>query len=229
MEVYRMDKTNMLFGICFSAFAALVLIIDACIFISWLDFKKDSAVTEAVILGIRSYYNSSDDSESHSVMVEYIVDGEVYQRPLGYYSSNMRAGQSVTVNYDTSDPSRIKGDPSLSCGLMLIFVFAFGGVGGGFLIYELSLKRVVKALIAEDKYVVCDHTVMREEVSAHVKVNRVWYRQTNFIYHTSDGREYIFSSRPYHPDKNPFIDGNNVIVYVDLEKDPKKYYVSEGR
>ncbi|MCH5192927.1 MAG: DUF3592 domain-containing protein [Oscillospiraceae bacterium] len=227
MNTYHMSKINMTFGIWFSAFALLVLIIDAGMFISWLDFKKDSISTDAVIIGIRSSYDSSDDSENHSVLVEYIVDGEVYRRSPGYYSSSMRTGQHITVYYDRSDPSRIKSDPSSACALMLIFIFVFGGVGAAFLIYELRLKKTVTALIAEGKYIVCDSSVERVEVSAHVKVNRVYYRQTDFFYNAPDGKEYIFSSRPYHPDKNPFIDGQNVIVYVDIEKDPKKYYVSE--
>ena len=229
MKIYRMEKINLLFGIWFSAFAALVLIIDACIFISWLDFKKNCSVTEAVIVDIYSSYNSSDDSTNYRVTVEYFVDGVLYRERLDYYSSSMRVGQYVNVYYDPENPSRMKSDPSITCALMLIFVLAFGGVGGGFLIYEFRLKKIVMALIDEDKYVVCDHTVMREEVSANVKVNRVRYRQTNFIYHTPDGKEYIFSSRPYHPDKNPFIDGQNVIVYVDIEKNPKKYYVDPGK
>ena len=229
MEVYRMSRINLLFGIWFSAFGALVLIIDACMFISWLDFKKDCGAAEAVIVDLYSHYDSSSESTNYRVTVEYIVDGVLYRERLDHYSSSMRVGQYVDVYYDPEDPSRMKSDPTLTCALMLIFIFTFGGVGGGFLIYEFRMKRIVTALIEEDKYIVCDHTVMREDVSANVKVNRVRYRQTNFIYNAPDGKEYIFSSRPYHPDKNPFIDGQNVIVYVDIEKDPKKYYVSEGK
>ena len=229
MKMYRMNKINLLLGIWFSAFAAIVLIVNVSIFISWLDFKKDSRVTDAVIVSIRSSYDGVDDSTSHKVVVEYIVDGEIYRSSLGYYSSTMRRGQSVKVYYDPSDPSHTMDNATFACAMMLIFILIFGGVGTGFLIYEFRQKKIVTALIEEDKYIVCDSSVERAEVSAHVKVNRTYYRQTDFFYRAPDGKEYKFSSRPYHPDKNPFIDGQNVIVYVDIEKDPKKYYVSEGR
>ena len=229
MKMYRMNKINLLFGICFSAFAVIVLIVNVFILIRWFDFKKDCGVAEAVIIDIKIYHDRSDNSESHSVMVEYIVDGEIYRGLLEYYSSSMREGQYVNVYYDPEDPSHTMTNPVFASLIMLILILAFGGVGGGFLIYELRYKKLVTALIAEDKYIVCDHTVERVETSANVTVNHVRYRQMDFIYHAPDGKEYTFSSRPYHPNKNPFIDGQNVIVYVDIEKNPKRYYVSEDK
>lgn len=229
MKVYHMSKINLLFGISFSAFAVIVIIAGIFLQISWLNFKKNCEVADAVIVDIRSSYNSNRESTDHTVIVEYIVDGEIYRGSLGYYTSRMRIGDQVSVNYDPSDPSHTMANPGFAIGIMVVLILAFGGVGGGFLIYEFSRKKLITALIEEDKYIVCDHTVVREEVSANVTVNKVRYRQMKFFYHAPDGTEHVFSSRPYHPNKNPFIDGNNVIVYVDIEKDPKKYYVSEEK
>ena len=224
-----MDKTNIIFGAGFSAFAVLIIIVGAVIMIQWFDFKKDCKVADGIIVDIRSSYNHRDDSTDHDVIVEYIVDDVVYTSSLGYYTANMRVRDRVSVNYDPDDPSRTMASPGFAVVIMLILILAFGGVGGGFLIYELRHRKLINGLIAEGKYIVCDSSTVREEKSANVTVNHVRYMQTDFIYCAPDGQEYRFSSRAYHPNKNPFIDGQNVIVYVDIEKNPKKYYVSEGR
>lgn len=229
MKVYRMNKINMLFGICFSAFA--VICITACVFllISWADFRKYSLSTNGIIVDITSRYNHNRESTEYDVIVEYAVDGKIYSRSLGYYSSSMKIGQTVTINYDPENPSRIMNAPYFACAIMAILILAFGGVGGGFIVYEFVHMNTINRFAAEDKYIICDGMTERVEVDANVRVNGVCYKQMNFIYRDSQGYEYVFSSRPYHPDKNPFLDGQSVTVYVDFENNPKKYYVSDKR
>lgn len=225
MGVYRIYKMKIIAGVSISAAAAVFIAICAFFLIRWFDFKKDCVSTEAVIVDIRSSYNSSNDSTDYDVTVEYIADGKIYRRPLEYYISSMREGQSVTIYYDPDDPYKIMNSPYLTCAILLIFILILGGVGTYFWLSEILNKRTINRLAAENKYIVCDDQVERYEGSSNITVNNVRYLQTDFIYHDSDGKEYVFSSRAYHPRKNPFADGRNVTIYVDIEKNPKKYYV----
>lgn len=229
MKVYRINKSNMLIGIWFSAFAVICIATVVFWLVSWANFSKNALSTDGVIIDIRGYYNRNSKSTEYDVIVEYTVGGVLYTRSLGYYSSAMEIGQTVTVIYDSEDPDHMMSKPYFECAVIAIFILVFGGAGTIFIVTEILNMQRINRLADEDKYIICDHTCEREEVSAHVKVNRVYYRQTNFIYRDMYGREYVFSSRPYHPEKNPFLDGQSVTVYVDIEKDPKKYYISSEK
>lgn len=229
MKVYRINKINMLFGISFSAFAVICIAAAVSLLVIWANFSRNSLSTDGIIVDINSRYNHNSESTEYDVIVEYAVDGQIYSRTLGYYSSSMKIGQTVTIYYDPENPSHIMNSPYFACAILAVLILAFGGVGGGFIIYEIVNMNTINRLAAEDKYIICDGMTERVEVNANVRVNGMHYKQMNFIYRDSQGYEYVFSSRPYHPNKNPFLDGQSVTVYVDIEKNPKKYYVSEER
>lgn len=216
----------MLFGVWFFVFGAICLAVGIFLLVEWVDFSKSALSTDGVIVDISRHYDHKRKEVEHDVTVEYIVDGIRYVRPLGYYYSSMEVGQTVTVNYDPEDPDHIMSSPYLPLGLLAVFFLVFGGIGAGFIIAEITNIKTINRLAEEEKYIICDNMTERVEVDANVKVNHVYYKQMNFIYRDQYGREYVFSSRPYHPDKNPFLDGKSVTVYVDIENNPKKYYLS---
>lgn len=222
-NIYRINKILMIIGIWFAAFAVLVLAVGILLMVRWANFSKTCESTQAVITDI--YASGHGDSRTYHVIVDYQVDGENYSGQLGYYNSSMRRGQTVTVYYDPKDPGFTMESPYLACGIMSIFVLVFGGIGFGFVASEFRNKRIINRLADEDKYIILDARTERREVRAGVKVNRVHYVQTDFIYRDQFGNEYVFSSRPYPPGKCPFDPYQSVTVYVDLENNPKKYYV----
>ena len=225
MGIYRINKLKITVGALLMAIAAILVAVSVLILMKWADFKSRCVSTDAVITDIRREYNYSNESTEYHVTVEYIVDGVVYRRPLGYYISSLREGQVVTINYDPEDPYFIMNDPFIACVLLAVFTLSCAGVGIYMLTSELLNRNMVNRLADESKYIICDGRCERIERNANITVNNVRYMQTDFIYYDMEGREYKFSSRAYHPDKCPFYPGQSVTIYVDIEKNPKKYYV----
>lgn len=227
MTKYKINKINLLFGIIFGVVGVVMLCIIIGQLIKWNDFKKTALPAEAVITNIETVVTRDSDGDrttKHYVDIEYYADGKTYSGPLGYYSSGMREGDTITVYYDPDNPGYTMSKPYLMCGIMSIFLLVFGGIGAGFLIYEIRMYNFASSLIREDKYVYSED--WHEEI-ANVRVNNVRYRMAVCTYHDSYGREYTFNSQPYHPNKCPFYPGKQIKIYVDIEKDGTKYYVSE--
>ena len=207
------------------AFALILIPVMVYLLVSWADFQKKCVSTQAVITDISRHYNRNRDEYEHDVTVEYFIDGQRYTNSLNYYVSSMKPGQTVTVYYDPDDPYRTMDKPYLACVFIAVFVLIFGGVGGGLLFSEISFMMKINRLADEDKYVICGMDCQFLEVNSNVTVNHVRYLQTDIIYCDERGMEHKFSTRPYKPGNCPIYPGQPVKVYVDLENDPKKYYV----
>lgn len=48
---------------------------------------------------------TSNDTE-YTVLIDYEIDGQSFNRPLGFYSADMYVGQEVDIQYDTRNPAR---------------------------------------------------------------------------------------------------------------------------
>ena len=223
MNVYRMDKIMVTIGGFFAAFAVIMFMVGVGMMIGWASFSKTCESTDAVITSIERTRHGKH--KRHRVTVEYSVDGEVYSGSLGYYISSMRRGQHVTVYYDPEDPSYTMSKPYIACAAIAVFDLIFGALGVIMLGGEFRNKKIINRLAEEGKYIILDGSVERREVSANVKVNDVRYMQTDFIYRDRYGYEHVFSSRAYPPGRCPFDPWQSVTVYVDIENNPKKYYV----
>jgi hypothetical protein len=115
------------------------------LFVSHENFKQNAVETEATIVEIESYYVSSGDDEElrHSVLVQFMADGEVIEGYLGAYNSFMKEGGTVTVLYDPSDPNDFRSSsagiaPFIVC---LVVGGGFAFVGFGPLIKDLFKKK----------------------------------------------------------------------------------------
>lgn len=100
------------------------------------DFKKDSLETSGVITNIERV--RSGDNVRHIVDVQYIIDGKSYEKELGYYSSSMYEGQTITLIYhpDTPMDARIVGSN--------VFYIMFMCMGGVFFIFILCFSIIAK-------------------------------------------------------------------------------------
>ena len=98
--------------------------------------KEFAAKTEATILNIVPRYSNTTTNgsrnTSYDVFVEYVVEGQKYERELGYYNSSMAPLQQVEIEYDTRDPNVISSPAGRLLGtiicLALGVVFAVLGV-----------------------------------------------------------------------------------------------------
>jgi hypothetical protein len=97
--------------------------------------KEFVATAQATITDISTGYSNTTSSgrrTTHTVLVEYEIEGQRYERALGYYNSGMGVGQQVDIEYDTRDPNVISSPGGRLLGtvvcLALGAVFAALGV-----------------------------------------------------------------------------------------------------
>lgn len=214
----------MLIGTIFFLFGAAGLAAAISMTVNWISCKDSYAEVEAVIADVtRTYSGHGSDRKAHyHVTVEYDYNGEHYEQPLGYYTAGMKEGNTVTIRCNPEDPDEIVSSPAVAVAIFSVFALIFGGIGAGFLIHEIKMKKFVQGLVDNELYVCADY--IREKMSA-MRVNNVRYAQAVFGYVDPYGRKYEFESQPYHPLEKPFYPGQQVRVYIDMENNPRKYYI----
>ena len=101
--------------------------------------------TQATITDIESYYANTTTSRRsnlrHSVLVSYEVDGQAYERELGYYQTGMQVGQQLDIQYDTRDPNLISSSGGRLVGMIILLVLGvvFAVLGVIFLIKPVTV------------------------------------------------------------------------------------------
>ncbi|MCI7767158.1 MAG: DUF3592 domain-containing protein [Oscillospiraceae bacterium] len=228
MERYKWSFVSTIIGWVFFAFGVIFLIIPLISIASWAEFKKDAVPVSAEITDIDTYTKRSNHKNRtyHDVYVEYEYDGVTYSEELDYYTSGMKKGDDIEIYVDPDDPSRSRSNPFVFSAIMAVFGLVFGGIGAGFLVHEIKMSIYINKLIAEDKFIYADYS---NEEQANVTVNNVRYNHSVFVYDDGLGRIMTFNSEPHHPSSRPHIQGDSIKVYVDLENNPKKYYVSREK
>lgn len=220
MISYKLNKIRLLFSSIFLFVSIAMFCGMSAMLLDWYARKDTYVTVQAVITDIEvERYNSRT---RHDVIVAYEFEGERYECELGHYSSNMRRGDTVEILCDPEDPRKTMTSPWTMVMIFGIMGTIMGGVGVGFLAYELRKRGIAKTLIRSGSYVCAnfDH-----EEPASVRVNGVNYCQAVFVYIDPYDVRYEFISEAYHPQKYPYGDGQPVRVYVDI-KDPKHYYIT---
>ena len=97
--------------------------------------------TDATITDIDTVYSNSTSNgrrNTHmSVLVKYEVDGKEWERELGYYETGMAVGGTVSIQYDTRDPSKISSPAGRKFGAIITLV-----LGAVFLVLSGVLMKV---------------------------------------------------------------------------------------
>jgi hypothetical protein len=92
--------------------------------------KEFVATSQATIIDITTSYSNTTTNgrrnTTHNVLVEYEIEGQSYERMLGYYNSSMTVGQQVEIEYDTRDPNVISSPGGRLLGT--IICLALGAV-----------------------------------------------------------------------------------------------------
>ena len=218
---YRPDSVLIFIGVIFAFFGVLMIVISFLMTKSWNDFKEISVPVTAYITDIETIRSASEDGDTHRVYISYEYGGSTYSGRLDYYTSSMREGMPVEIRVSTVDPYEIKSDPSGFGWILAIFIVVFGGIGVGFLGSQLVKYIKIRGLVQRDLYVYCTEW---QEFRSNVRVNNMIYRCIH-AYYDSGYNKYEFISGAYPPDECPLMPGESVTVYVDVENDPKTYYV----
>lgn len=230
MERYKWSFVSAIIGGIFFLTGIIFIIIGAVNVAGWNDFKKDAVPVTATITDISTHTTrrpgSNKRRRTYDVNIEYEYDGKSYSGDLSYYTSGMREGGAVDIFIDPDDPYKHRSEPYLVSGMMAVFGLVFGGIGAAFLGHEIKKSKYINRLIAEGKFIYADYS---GEEQANVTVNNVRYRQAVFVYEDGFGKKLTFKSEPYHPNSCPYSQGDTKKVYVDMETDPKRYYVSREK
>ncbi len=228
MEKYKYNLPFMIIGGVFSLVAVVFIVISAANVVKWNSFKDKAVSVTAEITDIDTHRErrGSKTKTYHDVYIEYDYNGRHYSEELSYYSSGMAVGDKITVLIDPDKPERNMSDPGVIIGIFLVFVFVFGSIGAAFLVHELRMGAYINGLIRDDKYVYAEYT---GEEPSNLTVNKVRYNQSVFTYDNGFGITMTFHSHPHSPCEQPYSTGDTVKVYVDMEKNANKHYVSSGK
>ncbi|MBQ7266624.1 MAG: DUF3592 domain-containing protein [Firmicutes bacterium] len=177
--------------------------------------------TETRTVTRRSSKGRRRTSHKYDVYIEYTVEGQMYESVLRDYGKYKSSGEHVSVYYDPENPRDVRTEKHYEPAIL---------VGGGILLIGLLIfvsgarkYRKARNLVDLGKYI---QTYDWFVENANVRVNKVMYKRVVCKYYDDRGGEYTFKSGAMHPNKIPFAQGSPIKVYVDIELDPKSYYVS---
>lgn len=210
--------------ILFSVFGAagiMIIILGIYINVQGKIFMKNAIPVQATISDIL-IDSRADGDTSHTVYVEYDIDGERYKAPLNYYSSNMHIGDRRTVYYQPGNPYKISSNNKFISIFIICFGFIFGSIGiigMSFIIKKAITKKAVletgRRVYAKIDEVIKDYSY---------RVNRRYPYRIICSYTDSMDVTHIFKSEPIWYNPSEMLGSDMVPVYVDTT-DFSKYYV----
>ncbi|MGN0621646.1 MAG: DUF3592 domain-containing protein [Porcipelethomonas sp.] len=226
MKVKRMSVKVMM-SILGGSFAAVgaIFMIAACVMLAAdSSFMKTAEETTAVITDIDTDRRVSHGEErtDHTVYIEYIADGEVYNEPLGEYNSGMYEGEEITVYYDPDKPSDVRTGSKLMQYIFLGIGALFFIIGASFVSVIVLKNRRIKLLKQSGDRL--SGTITRVEMNRSVKINnRHPYKAECEVTDPYSGERYLYSSENITSDISDLV-GMEVTVYAD-RNDRSRYYV----
>ena len=228
---YKPNGTIMLLGGVFAFFAAILILTAVFVSADNRKFKETAVPVSAVISEIKvsSKHRMSGSSgkrkhrsKSYTVYVAYEYEGKSYNENLGFYTSGMSEGDTLSVLIDPDHPSDVRYGVDVAAPVCGGIGGIFGLIGIVFLSGELKRKKLAKKLVDKGLYVLCSEW---QEEQANVSVNNVRFHQIRAVYNNGYQR-YEFKSAAFDPRKQRlFMPGQAVPVFVDLNANPKKYFI----
>lgn len=119
-----MKKYNYKLIFCTLFGFAIVLLVVASIIVSQtVKYSKNGVKTYATITKIETVNNLGDDDVTHTVYVEFFVNGEKYEGKLDTYVYSMKKGKKVPVYYMPDNPNKFiyAGQPGLFPSMLYFF------------------------------------------------------------------------------------------------------------
>lgn len=123
-----------LFGLLLTVFCSVVII---------KGDDRNYETVEATIVRIDEGYDTQLEQYTHTVFVDYEVDGVKYaDAEYGAYDSSMEIGDKVTAKYDTEDPTLIQAEGSENVPYIV--------GGAGLVILAFGVYKLIEAINASE-------------------------------------------------------------------------------
>lgn len=206
-------------------FVGTVFII-AAVIIHWQDekFYKTAQPVTAVITDFQRTRTRPGKPMNTVTVIEYTINEKKISNTLGYYSSPMRHGDSITVYYNPQNPLEIK---SKSGGVMFFILFlamgiVFVAISLGFYSYMRCSKRKMQWLKQHGECLQAE--IIDIDTNGSISVNGSHPLIVTCRLRMPDGSEQIFKNTQVWRRKYELPESGTVPVYVD-KNNPKRYYV----
>lgn len=215
MNEYRIKKSKIFGGIFFLLLAVLTVWFTIAVFGAYTPF----AYSDDYIVGtVKELLRAPDDE-----------NGEVYYVDAGYriglsefngwypgyifYYEGLEVGDEIILPYHQYGYNDLSRDQRTALFVLTALTASFLITAACLLGSEYFAARYFRNLILEKKYVYAEFS---RSYTILGKVRAV-----------CTYGNHIFESRYYSKNKYPFERGGRIKVYVDLDKNPEKYLVSE--
>lgn len=223
----KAPSVSFLMGIIYAIVGIIFLIIGIAISVHNNNFLKNAQQTNAVISRVeKEYYKDSDGDRKtkHNVWVKYEINGKQYEELLDYYSSNMREGDTIIINYSPDDPSEIITNTGSK--ILDLVIIPLGSIlamlGLFFILKKILSDQRRKRLIQSGECLT--GVITNVEINKYVTINnRHPYKTECEVIDHYSGERYLYSSDNIMGNISDLI-GKEVTVYVD-SKNKKNYYV----
>ncbi len=223
----KAPSVSFLMGIIYAIVGIIFLIVGIAISVHNNNFLKNAQQTNAVISRVeKEYYKDSDGDRKtkHNVWVKYEINGKQYEELLDYYSSNMREGDTIIINYSPDDPSEIITNTGSK--ILDLVIIPLGSIlamlGLFFILKKILSDQRRKRLIQSGECLT--GVITNVEINKYVTINnRHPYKAECEVIDHYSGERYLYSSDNIIGNISDLI-GKEVTVYVD-SKNKKNYYV----
>lgn len=204
-------------GIIFTFVGVIFLAVSIGLFIRSARFHSDAVLVEGVIEKITD----------EKVYVSYEVDGQLISTRLGFYSSSMRPGDSITLYYDPQDPYHVEASGAQILNwIFLVMGLLESGIGIGLLITSVRRKKLTKQL--KENGLRLEAEVIGISLNQQISSNDRHPYMLDCQCIMPDGSIQVLHSEPIWYDPTNMLQDSYVPVYVD-RKNYKKYYVDLAR
>lgn len=223
----KAPSVSFLMGIIYAIVGIIFLIVGIIISVHNNNFLKNAQQTNAVISRIeKEYYYDSDGERKakHSAWVKYEINGKQYEELLDYYSSDMREGYTIIINYSPDDPSKII--TNIGSKILGFVIIPLGGIfamlGLFFILKKILYDQKIKRLIRSGECLT--GVITNVEKNKYVTINNQhpYKAECEVIDHYS-GKKYLYNSDNIMGNISDLI-GREATVYVD-SNNKKNYYV----
>jgi hypothetical protein len=217
-----------IFGLFFAGFGAGI---PGFILIEQQAFIQNAVYSQATVTRIERHSGAGNDDDSYTVHISFFIDDEVGESSkeivtvLNYYSSSMRAGQTIDIYYSPNNPRDVRTTESNT--FLLLFIVIFAGVGVSvFVRGVLMFKADVREAVLRKRLVADGHSVMAEiiEISERnysVNGKSPYLIRCKFV---DLHNEYEFVNKAYFGSVSRLSTGGQLRVWVD-RKDFKRYLI----
>ena len=226
-RIRKTPSVCFLMGIIYAIVGIIFLIIGITISVHNNNFLNSAQKTNAVISKIeKEYYNDSDGERKtkHSVCVKYEINGKQYEELLDYYSSDMREGDTIIINYSPDDPSKIITNMgSKILGFVIIPLGSIFALLGLILIMKnIHSDQKRNKLIQSGECLT--GIITNVERNKYVAINKIHpYKAECEVIDPYSNEKFLYSSDNIMGNISALI-GREVTVYVD-SNNKKNYYV----